>query len=152
MAFFSLPAKAESLVHTIHEFQYDTSNKRVFLIEFILQAFVDRIAATEPINPPLLDIPKRKTRVAVSASSYFYDSSYLIDADMFFEVVIYFEEIIANSQTIDSSLQQLIISVVTFTVAIAVTSIQAKHDNEILSLWDMIAKFLLVIESPSFSS
>ncbi len=49
----------------------------------------------------------------------------------------------------DSSLQQSITSVVTSAVAIAVSSIQAKHESEMLSLREMIEKSLLLRESPS---
>lgn len=48
----------------------------------------------------------------------------------------------------DSSLQQLITSAVTSVIAIAIASIQAKHDSEMLSLREMIEKSLLLRESP----
>ncbi len=49
----------------------------------------------------------------------------------------------------DSSLQQSIANAVTSVVATAVTSIQTKYDSEILSLWEMIEKSLLLREFPS---
>ena len=51
----------------------------------------------------------------------------------------------------DSSLQQSIISVVTSAIATAVTAIQAKYDNEMLSLREIIEKSLLVRELPSMT-
>ncbi len=47
----------------------------------------------------------------------------------------------------DSSLQQLITSAVASAIATAVSSIQAKHDSEMLSLREMIDKSLLLRES-----
>lgn len=67
---------------------------------------------------------------------------------MFPAAVAGFEEIIAISQGIDFSLQQFITSVVIFTVAITIATIQAKHENEMLSLREMIKKSLLLRESP----
>ena len=49
----------------------------------------------------------------------------------------------------DSSLQQSITSAVASAVSIAVASVQAKHENEMLSLREMIEKSLLLRESPS---
>ena len=48
----------------------------------------------------------------------------------------------------DSSLQQLITSAVASAVTTAVASIQAKRESEMLSLWEMIEKSLLLRESP----
>ena len=55
----------------------------------------------------------------------------------------------ANSQVMDSSLQQSISNAVLSAVAAAVAAIQGKHENEMLSLWEMIEKSLLLRESPS---
>ena len=104
MAFFSLPAEAESLARAIHEFQRDTGNNKASRINSTLQELVDCVAATEP-DPLFLDVSKRKTRAAASASSRFYDSSWLTNADKFPEAVTYFKDITANSQVMDSSLQ-----------------------------------------------
>ena len=49
----------------------------------------------------------------------------------------------------DSSLQQSISNAVLSAVAAAVAAIQGKHENEMLSLWEMIEKSLLLRESPS---
>ncbi len=49
----------------------------------------------------------------------------------------------------DSSLQQSITSAVASAIATAVASIQAKHENEILFLREMIENSLLLRESPS---
>lgn len=103
MVFLSLSAEVKSPVRTIHEFQYDIGNKRAFRIKSTLQELVNRIAATEPINLPFLNIPKKKTRAAVSASSRFYDFSWFTDVDKFPKAVAYFMKIIANSQTMDFS-------------------------------------------------
>ena len=149
MALFSLPAEAKSLARAIHEFQRDTGHKKAFCIKSTLQELVNRVAAIEPINPPRLDVPKRKTRAASSASSCFYDSSWLTNTDKFPEAVARFVEIIADSHTMDSSLQQSIASAVISVIATAIASIQAKHESEILSLREMIEKSLLLKHSPS---
>ena len=107
------------------------------------------MAATEPINPLRLDVPKRKTRVASSASSRFYDLSWLTNTDKFPEAVACFAEIIADSRAMDSFLQQSIASAITFAVATAVISIQAKHESEMLFLREMIKKSLLLRDSLS---
>ena len=78
-----------------------------------------------------------------------YNSFWLTDPDKFPAAVFHFKEIIANSQVIDSSLQQFITGVVSSAVVTAVTAIQTKHENKMLSLWEMIEKFLLLKESPS---
>ena len=103
MTFFFLSIEAESLTHAIHEFQYDTSNKIAFCINLILKKLVDCVAATKLINPPLVSISKKKTRVATSASSYFYNSSWLTNVNKFPRTVAYFDKITANSQIIDFS-------------------------------------------------
>lgn len=149
MALLSLPAKAENFAHAIYEFQCDTGNKKAFCIKTTLQELVDHVAATEPINSLLLDVPKRKTRAVASTSFRFYDSSWLINTNKFFETIAHFKKLITNSQTIDSFLQQSIASGVTSAVVITVISIQAKHDNEMLSLQEIIEKSLLVKESLS---
>ncbi len=149
MASLSLPAKAESLARAIHEFQRDTGNKKASCIESTLQELVDHIAATKPKKSPLLDVPKRKTRASASASSRFYDFSWITDPDKFPEAVARFEEVVANSRTMDSSLQQSIANAVTSAVATAVVSIQTKHNSEMLSLREMIEKSLLLRASPS---
>lgn len=149
MAFLSLPTEAESLACVIHKFQRNTGNKKATRIKSTLQKLINCIATTEPIGLPILDVPKKKKRAAASASSGFYDSSWLTDVDMFPKVVAHFEEVIANSCTMNSSLQQLITSVVTSAITRAVTFIQAKHDNKMLSLWEMIKISLLVRKSPS---
>lgn len=123
MALLSLPIEAESLARAIHKFQRDTGNRKASRIGITLQELVNRVATTKLINPPLFDIPRQKTRAVVSASSCFYDSSWLTNADKFPEAIARFKEVIANSQIMDSSLQQSIASVVTFAIAIAVTSI-----------------------------
>lgn len=123
MAFRSLPAEAESLACAIHEFQLNTGNKKASCINPTLQELVNRVAATEPINRPLISVSKRKTRVATSASSRFYDSSWLTDADKFPRAVACFDEITANSQIKDSSFQQFITGAVTSAVATAVATI-----------------------------
>ncbi len=123
MASLSLPAKAESLARAIHEFQRNIGNKKASRIESTLQELVDRIAATEPKNSPLLNVSKRKTRASASTSSRFYDSSWITNADKFSEAVARFEEVVANSRTMDSSLQQSIANAVTSAFAIAVASI-----------------------------
>ena len=149
MALLSLPAEAESLARAIHEFQRNTGHRKASRVESTLQELVDRVAATEPINPPRVDVPKRKTRTASSTSCRFYDSSWFTDTDKFPEVVARFAELIADTHTMDSSLQQSIASAVTSAFATAVASIQAKHKSEMLSLREMIEKSLLLRDSPS---
>lgn len=114
-----------------------------------MQELVDPVAATEQINPPLFDIAQRKTRAAASAFPCFYDSSWLTDANKFLGAVACFKEVIANSKIIDSFFQQCITSAVTSAVAMAVAAIQCKHDNQILSMQEMIEKSLLLRESLS---
>ncbi len=104
MALLSLPIEAKSLAHAIHKFQRNIDNRKVFCIKTTLQELVDRMAASELINPPFLNIPKRKTRVIVSTFSRFYDSSQLTNADTFPEVIARFKKVIVNSQTMGSSL------------------------------------------------
>lgn len=79
----------------------------------------------------------------------FYDPSWLTDVDKFLAAVSRFEEIIANSQLMDSSLQQSIINDVLSAVATAIAAIQTKLESEILAPWEMIKKFLLLTDSAS---
>ncbi len=149
MAFCSLPAEVESLARAIHKFQCDTSNKKAFCIDPTLPELVNRVVATKPINRSLLNILRRRTREAAIASSRFYNSSWLIDTDKFSRTVAHFDEITVNSQIIDFSLQQSIMSAVTSAVATVVAAIQVKHKSEMLSHWEMIEKSLFLRESPS---
>lgn len=105
MTSLSLPVEAESFAQAIHKFQRDTGNKKASCIESTLQELINRIAATEPKNSPVLDILKNKTIASASTSSRFYDSSWIIDPDKFSGVVAHFEEVVANSGTMDSSFQ-----------------------------------------------
>lgn len=123
MAFFPFPAKAEIFARAIHEFQRNTGDKKTFRINSALQELINRVAAIKPRDSPLLDISKRRIRAAKSASSHFYDTSWLTDTDKFPKTVAHFKEITANSQIIDSCLQQSITSAVTFVVATTVTAI-----------------------------
>lgn len=107
------------------------------------------MATTEPINFLRLNVLKKKTRIALSTFSCFYNSSWLTNIDRFLKAIANFAEIIADSYTIDFFFQQLIVSVVTSAVAIAVASIQAKHKSKMLSLREMIKKSLLLRNSPS---
>lgn len=97
MAFLSLLAETKNLARAIYEFQHDISNKQVSRIDATLQELVDRMAAIKLINPPLLDVPRRKTRASASASSRFYNSSWLTDLDKFLEAITRFKEVIPNS-------------------------------------------------------
>ena len=110
-----------------------------------MQAFVDSLIPPFLLEPSL---PKRRTRAAREPSPS-YDSSWLTDADKFPATVSRFEEITANSEIMDSSLQQSITSVVASAVATAVSSIQAKHESKMLSLREMIEKSMLLRESSS---
>lgn len=147
MTFLPLPAEAKSLARAIRKFQRDTGNKKASCIESTMQELVNRVAATEPINLPFRDVTRRKTRAAAFASSHFYDSFWLTDTDKFLEAVARFEELIADSRTIDSTLQQSITSAVTFAVATTVAAIQTKHESEMFSLCKMIEKSLLLGDS-----
>ena len=141
--------KAKSLARAIHEFQRDTGNKKASWIDSTLQRLVERVAATNPLSSPLLEAPKRKTRAEASASSRFYNPFWLTDTDKFPAAVARFKEIIANSQMMNSSLQQSITSAVTSAVTTAVAAVQAKHENKMLALREMIEKYLVLRESPS---
>ena len=152
MASLSLPVEAESFARAIYEFQCNTGNKKASWIDSTLQRLVERVAASNLLSSPLLEAPKRKARAVASVSSRFYDPFWLMDTDKFPATVAHFEEIITNSQMMDSSLQQSIISAVTSAVATAVAAIQAKHENEMLALRKMIEKSLLLRESPSATS
>ena len=123
MTSLSLPAEAESLARAIHEFQRDTGNKKASRIDSILQRLVERVAATDPLSSPLLEALKRKTKAAASVFSCFYNPSWLTDTDKFPAAIARFEEIIADSQMMDSSLQQSITSAVTSAVATAVATV-----------------------------
>lgn len=120
MAFFSLLAEAESFTHDIYKFQSDIGNKKASQIDSTLQKLIERIAIIGFLNLSLLNVSKRKIRTVASASSHFYDFSWLIDTDKFPVAVACFEKIIANSQIMESSLQQSITSVVTSVIAITV--------------------------------
>lgn len=150
MAFVFLPPEVESLVHAIHKFQHDTGHRMTSYIDLALQILVDYVAVTKPINSRLLDVFRKTTRVVAFTSSCFYDLFWLTDIDKFPATVSCFEKVILYSEVIDSSLQQLIISIVIFAVAIAVAVIQTKHKSEMLSLRNMIKKSLLL--SNSFST
>ena len=123
MAFCFLPAEAESLARAIYKFQGNINNKKASYINFNLQKLVNCVAANKLINLPLFNVSKRKIRVAISASSCFYDSFWLTDKDKFLGVVAYFNKITANFQIIDFFFQQSIPSVVTSVVAIAMVVI-----------------------------
>lgn len=81
------------------------------------------MATIEPINPLRLDVPKRKPRAVLSASSCFYDLSWLTNTDKFLETVARFAEMIADSHAMDSSLQQLIANAVISAFVITVAFI-----------------------------
>lgn len=123
MAFYSLPAETKSLARTIYKFKHNTGNKKAFCMDSTLQELVNCVAAIGPINPPLLDVPKKRIKVAASASSRFYDSSWLTDTDKFPRAVAHFDKIISNSQIMDFSLQQSITSAVTSVFAIVITTV-----------------------------
>ena len=99
---------------------------------------------------PCTVLPKRCTR-AVREPLPFYDSSWLTNPEKFLAAVSRFKEIMANSQVMDFSLQQSISNAVLSAVATAVAAMQAKHENKMLSLREMIEKFLLLRESPSLT-
>lgn len=138
MTFLSFSREAKSLAHNIYEIQYDTSNRKAFHIDLALQDLVNCVAATKSKDSPLLDIFKRRTRAAKSASSCFYDISWLTDVDKFPEAVAHFKKISTNFQIMDSSIQQFIMSAVMSAVATAVAAIQTKHKDKMLSLREMI--------------
>lgn len=152
MAFYFLLVKAKSLARAIYEFQRDIGNKKASYINFTLEELVDCVDAIELINLSFLDVSKRKIRIATFASSHFYNSFWLTNADKFAKVVAYFEKIIANSQILDSELQQSITSAVTSAVITPVAAIQAKHKNEMFFLQEMIKKSLLLKKSPFATS
>ena len=97
MAFFSFLAEAKNPTCAIYKFQRDTGNKKVFCIDFTLQELINHIAATESINPSLLNISKKKIRAVASALPYFYNSSWLINTDKFLKAIARFEELMTNS-------------------------------------------------------
>lgn len=95
-----------------------------------------------------LNISKKKTSTAKTSSSQFYYNSWLTNANKFPQTVVCFEEISTSLQDIDSSIQQCITNIVTFAIIIVVAAIKAKQKDEILSLHEMIEKFLLLRDSP----
>lgn len=105
VALLPFPVEAESFAHAIRKFQRNIGNKKASHIESTLQELVDHVAATEPINLPLYNVTRRKTRAATSAFSCFYNSSWLTDTNKFPKTVTRFEELIADSQTMDSAFQ-----------------------------------------------
>ncbi len=129
----------------IAEFQQDTGRTKRSRIDPGLQAFVDSLIPPFLLEPALL---KRHTRTAKEPSPS-YNPSWLTDADKFPAVVSRFEEITANSRVMDSSLQQSIANAVSSAMATAVAAIQTMHENEMLTLREMIEKSLLLKESPS---
>ncbi len=142
---FPTESKAASLTRAIAEFQRDTGRTKRFRINPDLQAFVNSLLSLLLLKPALPKCCTRATREPLPS----YDCSWLIDPDKFPAAMSRFEEIIANSQVIDTSLQQSITSAVLSAFVIAVAAIQAKHENEMLSLWEMIEKSLLLKESLS---
>ena len=123
MASFSLLVEVQSLTRAIHNFQHNICNKKAFYIETILQELVNSVASTKLINFSCLDLPKKKTRAATSTSSHFYNFFWLTNANKFPKGVACSEKVIVNSQTIDSPLQQLIISAVTSAIVTIVVNI-----------------------------
>lgn len=73
MVFLSFSAVAKSFACAIHKFQRVTSNNKAFCIDSALQNLVNCVATTKPKNLSLFDVFK-KTRVARSTSSRFYDA------------------------------------------------------------------------------
>lgn len=71
MVSFFLSIEAKSLACTIHEFQCNTSNKKISCMNTALQTLVDCIITTKLIDCHLLDIPRRKTRAVASTSLFF---------------------------------------------------------------------------------
>lgn len=94
-------------------------------------------------NPPYPGVVQERLKMPS------YNPSWLTNADRFPATVSYFKEIIANSQVMDSSLQQSITSAVLFAVATTVTAIQAKHVNKMLAFREIIEKSLLLQDFPS---
>lgn len=125
-----------------------TRNKKASYIKSILQELVNYIAATKLINLFLHNIHKNKSRVAVSIFSQFYNSYWLIDTNKFPKIIVYFKKLIADFWIIDSTIQQLITNVVIFVVVIAVTAIQTKYENKMLSLYKIIEKSLFLRDFP----
>lgn len=134
MAFFSLSTEAKSFAYAIQKFQYNTRNNKVFRINSTLQKLVNRVVATELINPLLFSISKRKTKVVASVSSGFYNFSRLTNADKLLKPVAHFKKITTNSQVKNSSLQQSKTSTVASAVGMAIANIQAKHKNKMHSI------------------
>lgn len=113
-----------------------------------MQVFVDLLI---PLSLLEAALPKHCTRTARELLPS-YNSSWLTDPDKFPGAVSRFKEIIASSQVIDAFFQQSITSAVLFAIATALAAIEAKYKDEILSLWEMIKKSLLLRESLSKTS
>lgn len=109
-----------------------------------MQALVDSLVSLLLLEAALL---KRHEKIAREPSPA-YDPSWVIDADKFSASVFYLEEITANFHVINSSLQQSITSVVSFTMATAVAAIETRHKNKMLALRKLIEKSLLLKEFP----
>lgn len=91
-----------------------------------------------------------------SASSLSYNISWLTNPDSFAQVVLRFQKIMAHMpsllQAMDPSLEQAIASAVTSAVFTAVSTLQARHNDEMLSLRKMIEKSLLLNTAPPSST
>ena len=93
--------------------------------------------------------------MAKASTSPLYSSFWLTDTNAFQQAVSCFETIISHFPSppshsfIDPSVKQSIASAVTSTVIVAVDAMQAKHEEEIFALREIIKKFLLLRKSPS---
>lgn len=88
------------------------------------------------------------------STSPFYNSSWLTNLDAFLQAVVHFKSITAYVsrplQGIDLILEQLITFAVTSAIAIALTTLSAKHNNNIQLLCKMFQKAFSLREcSPS---
>lgn len=124
-------------------------------IEPHLQTLIDFLLSNFKLGHPPPRTPlKRQTRVAKASTSPLYSSFWLIDADVFQQVVSYFETItshflsLLSHGSIDPSIEQSIASDVISTVVAIVDAMQAKHEEKIFALREIIKRSLLLKESP----
>ena len=142
---FSLAeSETASLARAIAEFQQDTKRTKWTRINPGLRAFVDSLVPPLFLEPAL---PKRRTRTTRELLPS-YNPSWLIDKDKFPAEVSRFKAITAPP-AIDPTIQQLIFSAVTSAIAAAMAFAQAKHEEDMLVLREMIKNALLFRESGS---
>ena len=151
--------EALQLACSIAEFQKDTGHKKNSCIKPHLQTLIDFLLSNfELEHLPSCTPPKQLTRVAEALISPFYSSSWLTDNDAFQQgvscletITLHFPSLAPLQSSMDPAVEQSIASAVTSAITAAVDAIQAKHEEEMLALQEMIEKSLLLKNSASFT-